>query len=107
MNLKYAIKQLSSILLYALLCSALRSAFCSMLCAMLYALCSTLRSALCSMLYALFYGLLCYAALQYHRDCSVISLTFVNENFCSEMLATRSLVQNDEVKEEKMIKCEF
>ena len=33
-------------------------------------------------------------------------LTFVNENFCSEMLATRSLVQIDMVKQ-TMINCEF
>ena len=33
-------------------------------------------------------------------------LTFVNGKFCSEMLATRSLVQIDEIKE-KMINCEF
>ena len=33
-------------------------------------------------------------------------LTFVNEKFCSEMLATRSLVQIDVVKE-KMINCKF
>ena len=33
-------------------------------------------------------------------------LTFVNGNFCSEMLATHSLVQIDVVKE-KMINCEF
>ena len=33
-------------------------------------------------------------------------LTFVNGKFCIEMLATRSLVQIDVIKE-KMINCEF
>ena len=44
--------------------------------------------------------------LSINLGCAVKLLTFVNEKFCSEMLATRSLVQIDVVKE-TMINCEF
>ena len=48
----------------------------------------------------------CEYRLFMNLEYAVKLLTFVNENFCSEMLATRSLVQIDLVKE-KTINCEF
>ena len=44
--------------------------------------------------------------LRMNLEYAVKLLTFFNGKFCSEMLATHSLVQIDVVKE-KMINCEF
>ena len=51
-------------------------------------------------------AIVCENRLFMNLEYAVKLLTFVNGNFCSEMLATRSLVQIDVVKE-KMINCEF
>ena len=51
-------------------------------------------------------ALVCDFWLLIKLEYAVKLLTFVDRNFCSEMLATRSLVQIDVIKE-KMINCEF
>ena len=51
-------------------------------------------------------AIVCEYRLLMNLEYVVKLLTFVSGTFCSEILATRSLVQIDVIKE-KMINCEF